>query len=181
MPPGRLPWTTSFAWKIDTIFWPLLRWLMITRVLKQGETFAVFDRYGDIQALGLGEQGLYHEGTRFLSRFVLRVGRNRPLLLSSTVRDDNTLLTVDLTNPDFTIDGQVPYREVLCTSSGPSFSGRVRATSGCRFITTVSCGLISRFICNSMPISQTFSRYEACGEIAGGTSSKPWSKMTASC
>jgi glycogen debranching enzyme len=78
-----------------------------TRVLKQGETFAVFDRYGDVHALGLGEQGLYHEGTRFLSRFVLRLGRHRPLLLSSTVKDDNALLTVDLTNPDFTIDGQV--------------------------------------------------------------------------
>jgi hypothetical protein len=52
-----------------------------TRVLKQGETFAVFDRYGDIQALGLGQRGLFHENTRFLSRFVLRVGRNRPLLL----------------------------------------------------------------------------------------------------
>jgi glycogen debranching enzyme len=78
-----------------------------TRMLKKGETFAVFDRYGDIQALGLGEQGLYHEGTRFLSRLALRLGRNRPLLLSSTVKDDNALLTVDLTNPDFTIDGQV--------------------------------------------------------------------------
>ncbi len=77
------------------------------RVLKQDETFAVFDRYGDIQALGRGEQGLYHEGTRFLSRFVLRLGRNRPLLLSSTVKEDNALLTVDLTNPDFTTDGQV--------------------------------------------------------------------------
>ena len=49
-----------------------------TRVLKHNETFAVFDRYGDVQALGLGEQGLYHEGTRFLSRCVLRLGRDRP-------------------------------------------------------------------------------------------------------
>src|SRR5919108_3527847 len=78
-----------------------------TRVLKHGETFAVFDRYGDIQASARGELGLYHEGPRFLSLFVLRVGRDRPLLLSSTVKDDNALLTVDLTNPDFTIDGQV--------------------------------------------------------------------------
>jgi glycogen debranching enzyme len=78
-----------------------------TRVLKHNETFAVFDHYGDIQALGLGEQGLYHEGTRFLSRCALRLGRDRPLLLSSTVKDDNALLTVDLTNPDFTLDGQV--------------------------------------------------------------------------
>ena len=78
-----------------------------TRVLKHDETFAVFDRHGDIQALGLGEQGLYHGGTRFLSRCVLRLGRDRPLLLSSTVKDDNALLTVDLTNPDFTLDGEV--------------------------------------------------------------------------
>jgi len=78
-----------------------------TRVLKHGETFAVFDRYGDIQPVGLGEQGLYYEGTRFLSRQMLRLGTHRLLLLSSTVRDDNALLTVDLTNPDFISDGQV--------------------------------------------------------------------------
>lgn len=78
-----------------------------TRVLKNGETFAVFDRYGDIQPIGLGEQGLYHEGTRFLSRLELRLGKDRPLLLSSTLKEDNTLLAVDLTNPDIFIDGQV--------------------------------------------------------------------------
>src|SRR5688572_4388118 len=38
------------------------------RVLKQGDTFAVFDRFGDIRSLGTrGAQGLYHDGTRFLS------------------------------------------------------------------------------------------------------------------
>ncbi|HEX5071541.1 MAG TPA: amylo-alpha-1,6-glucosidase [Vicinamibacterales bacterium] len=69
-------------------------------VLKHGDTFAVFDRYGDVVPYGLGEQGLYHDGTRFLSRFELRLNRRRPLLLSSTVKEDNELLTVDLTNPD---------------------------------------------------------------------------------
>jgi glycogen debranching enzyme len=69
-------------------------------VLKHGDTFAVFDRYGDVVPFGLGEQGLYHDGTRFLSRFELRLDRRRPLLLSSTVKEDNELLTVDLTNPD---------------------------------------------------------------------------------
>jgi glycogen debranching enzyme len=69
-------------------------------VLKHGDTFAVFDRYGDVVPYGLGEQGLYHDGTRFLSRFELRLDRRRPLLLSSTVKEDNELLTVDLTNPD---------------------------------------------------------------------------------
>ena len=38
-----------------------------TRVLKQGDTFAVFDCYGDIQPYGRDEQGLYFDGTRFLS------------------------------------------------------------------------------------------------------------------
>ena len=77
------------------------------RVLKHGETFAVFDRYGDSRPVGLGEEGIYHEGTRFLSRLELRLGHTRPLLLSSTVRDDNTLLAVDLTNPDIQVGDQV--------------------------------------------------------------------------
>jgi glycogen debranching enzyme len=78
-----------------------------TRVLKQGDTFAVFDRFGDIQPAGLGEEGLYHEGTRFLSRLRLLINERRPLLLSSTVREDNLLLTVDLTNPDHKFDGEM--------------------------------------------------------------------------
>jgi glycogen debranching enzyme len=78
-----------------------------TRVLKQADTFGVFDRYGDIQPTGLGEQGLYHEGTRFLSRLEVRLEGQRPLLLSSTLREDNVLLTVDLTNPDVSLDGRV--------------------------------------------------------------------------
>ena len=46
-----------------------------TRVLKHGDTFALFDRFGNVQSLGLGDQGLYHQGTRFLCRQVLRLGR----------------------------------------------------------------------------------------------------------
>jgi glycogen debranching enzyme len=79
-----------------------------TSVLKQGETFGVFDRNGDIRAIGLGKQGLYHEGTRYVSCFRLRLAGTRPLLLSSNVRRDNASLTVDLTNPDFCCDGQAP-------------------------------------------------------------------------
>jgi glycogen debranching enzyme len=77
------------------------------RVLKDGDTFAVFDHYGDIKPVGLGEEGLYHEGTRYLSALALGLGRARPLLLSSTVKEDNDLLAVDLTNPDVARDGQV--------------------------------------------------------------------------
>jgi glycogen debranching enzyme len=70
------------------------------RVLKHGDTFAVFDLHGDIIALENGDQGLYHAGTRFLSRFELMLGRRRPFLLSSTISADNTILAADLTNPD---------------------------------------------------------------------------------
>ncbi|MGC1685036.1 MAG: glycogen debranching N-terminal domain-containing protein, partial [Candidatus Acidiferrales bacterium] len=71
-----------------------------TRVLKYGDTFAVFNRYGDIEALGLSQFGLFHAESRHLSRFALRVNQQQPLLLSSTIREDNSFLSVDLTNLD---------------------------------------------------------------------------------
>ena len=71
-----------------------------TKVIKHDETFALFDRCGDIQIVGTGEQGLYHEGTRFLSHLSFRIWGRRPLLLSSSITQDNVLLSVDLTNPD---------------------------------------------------------------------------------
>jgi len=78
-----------------------------TRVLKHGESFGVFDRGGAIRPVGLGEMGLFHEGTRFLSAFELYIENHRPLLLSSTLRSDNALV-VDLTNPDLTSGGAGP-------------------------------------------------------------------------
>ncbi len=77
-----------------------------TEVLKQGETFAVFDRYGDIHQVLSGPQGLYHEGTRFLSRFELSLWTQRLMMLSASVKKDNALVTVDLTNSDLMLDGQ---------------------------------------------------------------------------
>lgn len=83
-------------------------------VLKQGDTFGVFDQHGDISRYGLGEQGIYHDDTRYLSRMELRLGRTRPLLLSSTVRQSNDLLLADLTNPDIVLeDGAVVPRGTL--------------------------------------------------------------------
>ena len=78
-----------------------------TRVLKHADTFAVFDHYGDIKPAGLGEEGLYHEGTRYLSCFVLDLEGHRPFFLSSAVRDENDQLTVTLTNPDLLRNGEV--------------------------------------------------------------------------
>jgi len=77
------------------------------RVLKHGETFAVFDRRGDIEPLGTSVQGVYHEETRYLSHWVLRLQNLRPLLLSSWIKDDNASLTVDMTNPDLYANGQM--------------------------------------------------------------------------
>lgn len=71
-----------------------------TLTLKQGDTFAVFDRYGDAGSLGSGEQGIYHRGTRMLSHHELHLGRVRPMLLSSALQDHNAFVAVDLTNPD---------------------------------------------------------------------------------
>jgi glycogen debranching enzyme len=69
-------------------------------ILKYGDSFAVFDRSGDA-APGSGiALGLYHLDTRHLCRLALTFAGARPILLSSTLRDDNATLTCDLSNPD---------------------------------------------------------------------------------
>jgi glycogen debranching enzyme len=70
------------------------------RVLKSGDTFLVANRYGDIEHLGTSQFGLFHAESRHLSRFIMRLNRLQPLLLSSVVRQDNAFLAVDLTNVD---------------------------------------------------------------------------------
>ncbi len=85
-----------------------------THVLKQDDTCGLFNEFGDIAAGARHEEGLYHEGTRFLSRFALRLAGARPLLLSSAVRRDDVLLSVDLTNPDIDLGkGQILPRGSL--------------------------------------------------------------------
>ena len=76
-----------------------------SRVLKHGDTFAVFDHYGRIKPGGLGEEGLYHEGTRFLSRLLMDLEDNPLIFLGSTVRGENGHLAIALTNPDLIEDG----------------------------------------------------------------------------
>jgi glycogen debranching enzyme len=56
-----------------------------TRVLKFGDTFAVFNRYGDIEQLGNSQFGLFHAEMRHLSCFAF--------------------LSVDLTNVDTNLNG----------------------------------------------------------------------------
>jgi glycogen debranching enzyme len=77
------------------------------RVLKADETFGVFDKYGNITAAEASEEGLFHDGTRFLSRFEILLFNRLPLLLSSTTSSDNTVFVADLTNPDLRRKGAI--------------------------------------------------------------------------
>jgi len=74
-----------------------------TRVLKHGDTFAVFDAFGDIAGVGPHEQGIYYAGTRHVSGLEVRLAGRRPLLLSSALQEGSVVLAVDLTNPDIPI------------------------------------------------------------------------------
>src|SRR5688572_17659122 len=71
-----------------------------TLVLKDGETFVVLNRSGEIGPDWTGKDGLYSGGTRYLSRLAIGIGGHRPLLLGGGVRTDNSAVTVHLTNPD---------------------------------------------------------------------------------
>ena len=68
--------------------------------MKHGDTFAVFDHGGDALGWPGSPEGVFHQDTRYLSHFQLMIDGRRPVLLSSTVRDDNAVLSCDLTNPE---------------------------------------------------------------------------------
>jgi glycogen debranching enzyme len=70
------------------------------RALKHDDTFVVLDSHGDIGASAGGPDGLFNADTRYLARLELVLDEVQPLLLGSNLRDDNSALTVDLTNPD---------------------------------------------------------------------------------
>jgi glycogen debranching enzyme len=70
------------------------------RTLKHGDTFAMFDEFGDMLEAAHSPAGIFHRDTRFLARLQFTLEGQRPLILSSTVQTDNVILDVDLTNPD---------------------------------------------------------------------------------
>jgi glycogen debranching enzyme len=71
-----------------------------TRVLKHADAFGVFDHRGDIVPAGLGEQGLYSEGTRFLSALLVELEGAEPFFLGATMRNEHEQLATSFTNPD---------------------------------------------------------------------------------
>ena len=143
-----------------------------TRVLKHGRMFAVFDRHGDVQPVGFGEQGVDSDDTRFLSRLELRVGGRRPLLLSSTVKRERFPRRRPV-EPRPQGGGRLAHpgaRRAACLSQ--HLSGMASATSGCG--SRASAATRSRSICGWtwMPISPTSSRCAAPSGSGGGEAAR---------
>jgi len=64
--------------------------------LKSDDSFAIFGRFGDMEA---GAEGLYHRDTRHLSKLAVTLDGARPRLLSAAVSADNATLVCDLACP----------------------------------------------------------------------------------
>lgn len=75
-----------------------------TQELNHFDTFGIFSRSGDILPHGKEVQGLYHCDTRYINRLKLKLNNIRPTLLSSAVKEENEILSVDLTNPEMVLD-----------------------------------------------------------------------------
>jgi glycogen debranching enzyme len=69
-------------------------------VLKHADTFAVLNHYGGIKPGGLGEEGLYHEGTRFLRCLSMDLEGKGLFFLGPSSRGEDGHLAIALTNPD---------------------------------------------------------------------------------
>ncbi|CAN5732130.1 amylo-alpha-1,6-glucosidase [soil metagenome] len=82
-------------------------WMDRTRVLKDHDTFAVLGISGDILQIGESRHGLFLNGTRYLSALSFTINSGYPLVLNSAVREDNLLLTVDMTTPDMGEDHEL--------------------------------------------------------------------------
>ncbi|HEY3681056.1 MAG TPA: amylo-alpha-1,6-glucosidase [Bradyrhizobium sp.] len=83
------------------------------RTLKHDDTFIVLDSHGDIGASAGGPDGLFNHDTRYLARLELALDDVQPLLLGSNLRDDNSSLTIDLTNPDIYRNGRLVLQRDL--------------------------------------------------------------------
>lgn len=99
-----------------------------TRTLKQGDSFVVLDGWGDAQASGPAAEGFFHEDMRHLSSLLLLINGERPLLLSSRVTRDNTVLAIDLANPDLYDEG---HRVVLARDQVHLLRSKVLEEGAC--------------------------------------------------
>ena len=121
-----------------------------THVLRHDDCFGLFNEIGDIDAETRSEAGLYRGGVRHLSRLTMTIAGQRPLLLAASPREDNVLLTMNLTNADVRGEGGrvvLPRGTLHITRSRFIWSGvcyemiRVRNFA----LSTVSAELVVRF------------------------------------
>jgi len=78
------------------------------QVLNHCDTFAILNRWGNIHPKGRQIQGLYNRDTRFINCLILLLNDQQLDLLSSTITEENDILSTDLCNLSFTLpDGTV--------------------------------------------------------------------------
>ncbi|QIG51065.1 amylo-alpha-1,6-glucosidase [Nordella sp. HKS 07] len=80
------------------------------RILKRDDTFAVIDPNGDLLSGFGSSDGIYYRDTRYLSHYELLIGGVRPILLSSSLTDDSSMLVSDLANPDIFAEQKLVLR-----------------------------------------------------------------------
>src|SRR5437016_4055106 len=76
-------------------------------LLSHADSFAIFDRSGDIPLSRRDVFGLFHRDTRFLDRFELRLNGEFPVLLTSTTSEDGSELVSYLSNADEVRSGTI--------------------------------------------------------------------------
>src|SRR3984957_20748858 len=79
----------------------------VGHILKHGDTFLVIDSRGDIGTNPGSFDGLFHFDTRFLSCLAITMDGVQPVSVGSYVYDDNSVVMVQLANPDIFRDGQL--------------------------------------------------------------------------
>lgn len=77
-----------------------------TRVLVNGESFAVFEVGGDILQTPDEPLGFFYRDTRYLSRFELKIAGEPPYYLNSYASRENAQLRINLSNPDLGFQGE---------------------------------------------------------------------------
>ena len=115
-------------------------------------------------------KGCFIKDTRYVSDLRVLLNGHRPLLLSSTVQDNNAILKADLANPDLFLDGRLELpRDVIHVVrskflwDGACFSNSASAASIAR-----RAGLKS--LSASVRISPIFSSFGASLASAGARS-----------
>ena len=131
-------------------------------VLKHGDSFAVFDRYGDIRPIGLGEEGLYHRGTRFLSA-PGHPPRRRAAAAAGLDRAWRQLAPGHRSHqPGRDGRGSAAAHAARSTSRAPRCCGRRPATSESSCATSARSRSRCRSRSASRPTTSTCSRCAAC-------------------